>query len=123
MPTDQRRLEETLDAVVEDGVLGAMLVTRDGFCMMNRCRAVPAPETLSAMTATMLGAAEAALGEMGGGEGPPRVHLETPTRRVLVLAVTPELLLVGVSDPTVPAETLRARLDKAAEIVARIVPG
>lgn len=124
MATDrQQRLQETLDAVVaQAGVLGALLVTRDGFCMMNRVAKVPAAETLSAMTATMLGAAEAALAEVGG-EGTPRVTLETKARRMVVVTATDELLLVGISDTSVRAEDLAARLEAAAQTVAKLVSG
>lgn len=124
MATDrQQRLQETLDAVVaQPGVFGALLVTRDGFCMMNRCAKVPAAETLSAMTATLLGAAEAALAEVGG-EGTPRVVIESKHRRMLVVAATEELLLVGVTDVSVRAEDFASRLDVAAQTVAKLVSG
>ena len=124
MPTDrQRRLEETLDAVAaQPGFLGALLVTRDGFCLLNRSAKLPAPETLSAMTATMLGAAEAALAEIGG-DAAPRVAVETPRHRMLVVGATAEVCIVGITDASVPAADLAARLDVAAGTVAKLLDG
>lgn len=124
MATDrQQRLQETLDQVVaHPGVTGALLITRDGFSMMNRCPRLPAPETFAAMSATMLGAAEAALGELGDGKTP-RVVVESDRRRIITVGATEELLLVTVTETSLRLDDVMPRLEAAAQTVAKLVAG
>lgn len=114
MATDrQQRLQEVLDRLVKDAALnGALLVSRDGFCMMNRMARLTMPDTFSAMGATLVGAAEAAFGELGE-EMPVRVSVETATSRMLIRGVTGELLLVLIGDLDKPTESLNGQTDAA----------
>lgn len=93
----QTRLQAVLDRLREQANLqGAVLVSRDGFCIMNRLPRLPAAETFSAMSAMVLGAAEAALAEMGE-EAPSGILIETRTTRMAVVAVSRELALVALA--------------------------
>ncbi len=124
MATDrQQRLQEALDHLVgHDGVQGALVVTRDGFVILNLCPSLPAPETFAAMSATLVGAAEAAMGELGR-EPVPRVVVETPERRVAATVATDELLVIAVTDRSTDADDLWPKLEATAQTVAKLVAG
>lgn len=120
MLTDkQKRLQDTLDGLgAQPGVRGAVLVSRDGFCMMNRCPAMPAAETFSAMSATLFGAAEAAFAEFAN-DGPRRVIVESASARMVAEGAGGELILVAVLDASKPLADALKQVTAAAADVAR----
>jgi predicted regulator of Ras-like GTPase activity (Roadblock/LC7/MglB family) len=59
------RAEAALEGLVGKGLLGAALVGRDGLPVLARLPAAVQPETFCAMAAALVGAAEAALLEVG----------------------------------------------------------
>lgn len=118
---NQTRLQATLDALRSNGeVRGALLISRDGFCMMNQYDALPGADTFSAMSATLMGAAEAALAELGD-HAPLRVVVETRHGRLVATGVTKEILLVAIADVSAALDPLVKRVERAAEDVARIL--
>lgn len=123
MTDKQQRLEEALKRLVGDGeVRGAVLVSRDGFCVLNQFNRLPSPETFSAMSATLVGAAEAALSELGVRHAT-RVVVSTETDRLVTVGATDELLLVALLDGDAALEASLGRIDEAARSVAKIVGG
>lgn len=119
----QSRLQEALDRLcASPGVKGVVLVSRDGFAMMNRYKELQAAETFSAMGATLVGAAEAAINEVATG-APQRVIVETATERMVAAGATAELLLMVVAESTLPSHELVERVDRCAQEVARLLSG
>jgi predicted regulator of Ras-like GTPase activity (Roadblock/LC7/MglB family) len=120
----QQRLEGALQALVaERGIVGAVLLSRDGIRVMDRWRrAVGNRETFSAMSATLMGAAEIALAELGAAQTR-RVIAETATCTIVVVGAGEELLLVAQAEADVPLQELLPRVDAAAAQVAKVVAG
>lgn len=117
----QERLRETLEKLsAEPGVAGALLVSRDGFCILNACPALPAPETFAAMTATLLGAAEASFGEAGGGPARKAI-VEGESNRIVAVGVNEEYILVALTELALPADRAAARVEDAASQVASVL--
>jgi predicted regulator of Ras-like GTPase activity (Roadblock/LC7/MglB family) len=79
-------------------------------------------ETFSAMTATVMGAAEIAIGELDGGR---THHLIATTDRIklIIVGATRELLLVAATQADMPHDKLLPRLEAAAQNVALAVSG
>lgn len=119
----QARIDALLDELVkEKGVLGVSLVSRDGLAVRGAGRFELRRETFSAMTATVLGAAEIAIAELDGGKCH---HLVAQTDRLKLIIVgsTRDLLLVAATDLDTPHERLLPRLEAAAQNVALAVAG
>lgn len=119
----QKRLEALLDEISrERGVLGAALVSRDGLPVRSTGKIEMSRETFCAMSATVLGAAEIALGELDGGK---TQHLVATTDRLKLILVgaTRDLLLVASVQLDVPHEPCLQRLQAAAQNVALVVSG
>ncbi|MGQ0535916.1 MAG: roadblock/LC7 domain-containing protein [Methanobacteriota archaeon] len=117
MEDRQKRLLATLDRLTgQPGILGATLVTRDGISVVTRGAPVGSPETFAAMSAALLGAAETALYELGGGSRV-RVTAETDKYTMVAVGATEELLLVLVAEA---GTSLDAALKLADDSVKRI---
>lgn len=86
------------------GVRGALLATRDGFLVLSHWPGLHRPETFAAMTATLMGAAEAALD--GAAPPPLRVSIEAAGARFLIFEVDAELLLAVATEPSSDAATV-----------------
>src|SRR5688572_8754625 len=92
----QQKMRSLLDSISkEKGVAGATLITRDGLCVMNSDKSIVAPETFSAMSAALMGAAETAFYELGGGTQL-RVTAETEKAKFVALGASEELLLIVI---------------------------
>lgn len=119
----QQRLDDLLESLAKErGVLGVALVSRDGLPVRTRGKVELARETFSAMTATVMGATEIALGELNGG---PVRHLVAVTDRVklVVVGATADILLVAALQPDVQQERLLPGLESTAKNVATVVAG
>lgn len=92
-----------------DGVKGAALVTRDGLPHEFRIPGSVNDEVFAAMSATLMGAAETALFELGGQE-PERILVETGRLAFMVAPAGRDLLMVVATTD----------LSKSAELYARI---
>lgn len=96
----QQKMRTLLDGLAkQNGVLGSVLITRDGLCVMNSDKTLASPETFSAMTAALMGAAETAFYELGGATKL-RVTAETDKSKIVALGATDELLLIVVGNGT-----------------------
>lgn len=119
----QKRLEALLEELTrERGVLGAAIVSRDGLCLRAGGRIEMGRETFSAMSATVMGAAEIALAEVDAGKSQ---HLVATTDRLrlLIVGATRDLLLVATTQLDVPQEAFLQRLQAAAQNVALVASG
>lgn len=117
----QQRLMGTLDYLMDEkGVLGAALITRDGICLMNRLVRELSPEIFSAMTATLMGAAETALAEVAAGPTR-RVIAETEKMKMIVVGATEELLLVALVEASLSLDRLIPLVEGAVDNVTEIL--
>lgn len=124
MPTDNhQRTQEALDHIATlPGVLGAVIVSRDGFFLLASRGLVPRLETFSAMAAAMVGAAEAALEEAQAGDVQ-RVIVESARARLVALGFTRELFVVTVIEPSVRLQDVLPRVEEAVKHVSVVVTG
>lgn len=120
----QQRLQAMLKQLVaQPGIIGAALVSRDGIRVMDLWkREIFNKETFSAMSATLMGAAEIALAETGGAKAR-RVIAETSGGRMAVVGSSGELVLVALGDTSMPLEKFLAAVEGAADLVPKIVVG
>jgi predicted regulator of Ras-like GTPase activity (Roadblock/LC7/MglB family) len=118
----QQQLQQSLrDLASQKGVIGAVLVSRDGIRVLEFWkRDMWNKETFSAMSATLMGAAEVALSELGG-DKTGRVIAETSKKKMVVMGPSEELLLVVVGEADHPLEALLPQCEATAAIVSKIV--
>jgi uncharacterized protein len=105
-----------------EGVLGAAIVSRDGLCVRAAGRLNLDRETFSAMSATVMGAAEIALGDVEGGRAR-SVVAATETAKMVVVGATPELLLIAYARVDAQDAPLVRQMQEAAADVAAAVAG
>ena len=123
MKDRQARLDALLqDLAKEPGVLGASLVSRDGLAVKTVGAVEMNRETFSAMSATLVGAAEIALAEIDGGK-PRSIACHTERVNLVLVGATHDLLLVAYAKSDAPLDALARRLEAAAGNVAAIVAG
>lgn len=118
---------ERLDGVLggltaQEGVLGAALVSRDGLCVRAAGALNLDRETFSAMSATVMGAAEIALSDVQGGRAR-SVVARTDAAKMVVVGATSELLLIAYARGDADDAALVTRLESAAKDVASAVGG
>ncbi len=122
----KERLGQILDGHLgSDGVLGTSLVSRDGIPVLSRLteRMEDMPFSLlveGAMAATLMGAAEVAVQEVGGGP-PRRVVVETEKVNMVLVGVSNDLILVTVAESAAELGELMRAVGVAAEDVAEAV--
>lgn len=122
--------KERLSQILEDhldveGVMGTSLVSRDGIPVLSRLteRMEEMPFSLlveGAMTATLMGAAEVAVQEVGGGP-PRRVVVETEKVNMVLVGVSDDLILVTVAESSAVLADLLEAVDAAAGNVSEAV--
>ncbi|HEV8360432.1 MAG TPA: roadblock/LC7 domain-containing protein [Candidatus Thermoplasmatota archaeon] len=121
--------QQTLQAALrnladEPGVVGALLVSRDGIRVLEVWkRDMWNKETLSAMSATLMGAAEVALSEGLGADRGGRVVAEIGKKRMAILGPTHEMLLVVIADAQVSFDRLLGLAEAASLVVHRTLSG
>lgn len=117
------QLEQLLrDISQQPGVQGAALISRDGLLVRSIGKNDGNRETFSAMSATMIGAAEIALGEID--PTPLRFILaQTDTTKIVTMGATADLLLVVHADASVSLDNILGIARRAAGEVAVVVAG
>lgn len=119
----QQKMRSILDNLGrQKGVVGATLITRDGLCVMNSDNALAAPETFSAMTAALMGAAETAFYELGGANEL-RVTAETDKSKMVALGANEQLLLVVVGNGNSASLELLKQAEAAAKELRLLLTG
>lgn len=104
------------------GVLGAALVSRDGLCVRSAGRTELSRETFSAMSATVMGAAEIALRELDGG-ATRSIVASTDKVTIVIVGATREMLLVASAGADAPLAGILARVEEAARGVGKVLAG
>jgi predicted regulator of Ras-like GTPase activity (Roadblock/LC7/MglB family) len=106
----------------ETGVLGAALISRDGLCVRSAGRSELNRETFSAMSATVMGAAEIALRELDGG-ATRSIVASTDKVMVVVVGASREMLVVASANADVAIHALVGQVQQAAAEVAKVLAG
>ncbi|MEA3201326.1 MAG: Roadblock/LC7 domain [Thermoplasmata archaeon] len=110
------------DLLKHEGLTGASLISRDGLCVRAAGRSEVSRETFSAMSATLMGAAEIALRELDN--APARsIVAATPSACIIIVGASREMLLVASARADVPLAPLVARVEEAARGLAKILSG
>lgn len=111
-----RRLTE------EDGVYGACLLSRDGLPVLTHWPHPADVDTLAAMGAALMGAAETSLMEFGD-RPVETVLIVSEGLRLVILGVDDELLMLAAMDRSMPIESfdqeLQVCLTQLAGILSR----
>jgi predicted regulator of Ras-like GTPase activity (Roadblock/LC7/MglB family) len=118
----QQMRELLAKATQQEGIVGASLITRDGLSVMNTNESVGAPETFSAMSAALMGAAETAFYELGG-SGEIRVTAEAEKHKMVALGASRDMLLVVVGNRGTDTRTLLGHAENIATKLRAILNG
>ncbi|HLE46910.1 MAG TPA: roadblock/LC7 domain-containing protein [Candidatus Thermoplasmatota archaeon] len=121
MPGTQQGIRDALQAALREGFVAASIITRDGINVQTTEPTIGSPETFAAMSAALVGAAEAALIERGV-NGPVQIRAETGTASLFAVGVSDELLLVLVAGPNGTAD-LTARATATANQIRKVLAG
>ncbi len=105
-----------------DGLMGAALVGRDGLPVMSRFARPVQPETFSAMSAALLGAAEAAIQELSE-EGTARATIEAGSIRLVVTGLDKDYLFVAAGPSSLGAARMTKLVDDAVSDLRKILGG
>ncbi len=117
----QQASASLLDQLTEGAsVAGAALVSRDGIPILFRFRRPVRQETLSAMGAAILGAAETALADLGR-DRVTRIIVEAPTHRMVITGVDEELLLVALINTSAELEPSLASLESTTDRLRQLL--
>ncbi len=127
MGNRQQQIEQRLESILDEreGLLGMALVSRDGIPVLSRFTRQFDQQAFSilvesAMVATLTGAAEDAMDELEGGPVR-RVSVETDELRMVVVGANADLLLVAMTEHSMPVTELNDLLDTALATVADLV--
>jgi uncharacterized protein len=121
MTERQEKLKEALTKLMgQAGITGAAVVSRDGICVSQVTKRPIHQEVFGAMTAMVMGAAEAAMEELGQ-DGLKGVSIESPKARLQMAGITDEFLLVVVAGAESKAGELSGKLSQALTTLAELV--
>ena len=122
MSDTRGQAEAVLDSLVGKGVLGAGIVGRDGLPILLRFPRPVQEETFSAMTAALLGAAEAALLELAE-QGSATVTVEAGGTRLAVAGLDDVHLLVVAAPAGLDAARLASSVAEGARSLQAVLRG
>lgn len=112
LPREERRTP--LDMLVDvPGILGSVLLSRDGLPVVSEYAPLRRGETFVAMAAAAMAAAEVMAGELHL-EGGVLLRMDHPSLTIAALAVSPELVVVVFAQPGTRVEQAFERLRAAA---------
>jgi hypothetical protein len=115
--TPTEMLEKVLTELKRTGDMEASaIVSRDGLLMASDIPESVHAETFAAMSATILGAAETAIGELKKGV-PDRVIIESKKEKVITMGAGPKALLVVMTSPGAGLGLVLIGMEKAADKV------
>ncbi len=95
-----------------DGVFGACLVSRDGLPVLSEWPHPADLDTIAAMGAALMGAAETSLMEFGDRELE-TVLVVSKNMRLVIIGVDSEMLLLAAMDRTLPIEQFDQQLTES----------
>lgn len=123
MTTTREMFEKVLDDLGATGDIEASaVVSKDGLLMASNISSGTQPDTFAAMAATMLGAAETAVNELGKGKVE-RVIAESKEIKIITSGATDNILLVLMAKPTAALGLILVEMDKAVKKIASIMSG
>ncbi len=96
----------------QEGVLGSCLVSRDGLPVLSEWPHPADLDTIAAMGAALMGAAETSLLEFGDKQLETVLVVST-NMRLVIIGVDDELLLLAAMDRTLPIEAFDAQLTES----------
>lgn len=105
-----------------EGVYGACLVSRDGLPVLTHWPHPADVDTLAAMGAALMGAAETSLLEFGD-RSVETVLIVSEGLRLVILGVDDELLLLAAMDRSLPIESFDGDLQVALSRLHEILAG
>lgn len=116
---------EALEKVLTDlkkvgGVEASAAASRDGLLMKAIMPIGQHAETLAAMSATMLGAAETATTELGKGI-PERVIVESEHGKLIATGSGPKALLVVLTTPDADLGLILLELERVSKIIKELL--
>ncbi len=117
--------KEQLDSLLADlrnsgGVEGAAVVSKDGLIIASLLDAGVDSDIFGAMSATMNGAAETAMGELKKGM-PDRVLVEAAAGKLIAVGAGENSILVVLSAPSSSLGMLLVEMKKTAERVRELI--
>lgn len=102
------------------GVDSSAVVTRDGLLVASGISEGVDAETFAAMSATMVGAAETAMGEVGAGN-PERVIVESKTVKIISMGAGPKTLLIVLTESDAQLGLVLLKMSETAEKIAKLL--
>lgn len=114
-------IEEVLRALKKvGGVEASAVITRDGLLISSDIPAGVDGEAFAAMSASMVGAAETAMGEVKGGN-PNRVIVESDTAKIISLGTGEKALLVVLAVHDVPLGLVLFEMGETARKIHKLI--
>lgn len=121
--TDREAAQATLAEMVgSDGVRGACILGRDGLPVLEEWPQPADTETVAAMGAALMGAAETALAEFGRHEAE-SVLVAAHDMRIMVVGIDEELVLLVAADRSLPLEDLEPVVGQTLESLKQVLVG
>ncbi len=116
---------ETLEKILKDinnigGVEASAVASRDGLLICSTISKKQHAETFVAMSATMIGAAEAATTEFGKGI-PDRIIVESKTGRIIGTGAGQKALLLVMTKPDAGLGLVLIEMTKASEQIKQVL--
>jgi len=119
--TKKEELEKTITGLRRIGdVEASAIVSRDGLLMASNIPHSVQAETFAAMSATMLGAAETAVGELKKGSVE-RVIAESEETKIIAMGAGPKALIVIMANPAASLGIILVEMGKASERVKELL--
>ncbi len=115
------QLEDILKEMKSTGdVEASAIVSRDGLLIAADISSSVNADAFAAMSATMLGAAETAMSELGKGT-PDRVVVESPSGKIVAMGAGEKALLVVMTTPKANLGLILLQLGKASKKIEELL--
>lgn len=102
------------------GIDSSAVVTRDGLLVASDISEGVDAETFAAMSATMVGAAETAMSEVGA-SNPERVIVESETVKIISMGAGPKTLLIVLTESDAPLGLVLLKIAETAEKINKLI--
>ncbi|PKK86202.1 MAG: hypothetical protein CVT48_02160 [Thermoplasmata archaeon HGW-Thermoplasmata-1] len=121
MPTKREQMEDILKGMLgTNGVEGGAVISRDGLVVSSALPKSINPEIFSAMSATMMGAAETTFSDMGG-FAPDSVIVRAKDVLLVAVGAGPEMLLVALASGDVDTDKILTHITKTEKKIRAVL--